>query len=361
MERDGRPDHQDLAGDGEAFRELTDQYRRELHVHCYRMLGSFQDAEDALQETLVAAWQGLGGFEGARRSGLGSTASPPTDASTRSVRPADGPPRRGMRPRWNRRCRRGSARSCGSSPSRRPPRGGDRRPARPGGPLRADRVHLAGVRDRAPGPPIPPARRAHPARRARVPRHRGGRHARLDRRLGQQPPQTGPRRPAARLPPTAEREPAPAPNSPGEQATVARFVRAYESGDLDALVALFTDDVFVSMPPFPSSTRASTSLPACSPTPSAGPEVRPRADRANGQPAFGTYLRAPPATVTGPASWSSPSPATGSARSPASRTASSPGSDCRDRSPADRQHQPVRLGFISAAGRIATQLSRLGA
>ena len=52
------------AGDGEAFRELTDSYRRELQVHCYRMLGSFQDAEDALQDTLLTAWRGLGGFEG---------------------------------------------------------------------------------------------------------------------------------------------------------------------------------------------------------------------------------------------------------------------------------------------------------
>src|SRR4051812_15910482 len=51
------------AGDEEAFHELTDPYRRELHVHCYRMLGSLQDAEDALQDTLLAAWQGLGGFE----------------------------------------------------------------------------------------------------------------------------------------------------------------------------------------------------------------------------------------------------------------------------------------------------------
>ena len=51
------------AGDGDAFRELTEPYRRELQVHCYRMLGSFQDAEDALQDTLLAAWQGLGGFE----------------------------------------------------------------------------------------------------------------------------------------------------------------------------------------------------------------------------------------------------------------------------------------------------------
>src|SRR5215211_4106401 len=52
------------AGDSDAFRELTEPYLRELLVHCYRMLGSFQDAEDALQDTLLAAWRGLGGFEG---------------------------------------------------------------------------------------------------------------------------------------------------------------------------------------------------------------------------------------------------------------------------------------------------------
>jgi RNA polymerase sigma-70 factor (ECF subfamily) len=52
------------AGDGDAFRELTEPHRRELQVHCYRMLGSVQDAEDALQDTLLTAWQGLGGFEG---------------------------------------------------------------------------------------------------------------------------------------------------------------------------------------------------------------------------------------------------------------------------------------------------------
>ena len=52
------------AGDGDAFRELTEPYLRELQVHCYRMLGSFQDAEDALQNTLLTAWQGLRQFEG---------------------------------------------------------------------------------------------------------------------------------------------------------------------------------------------------------------------------------------------------------------------------------------------------------
>src|SRR4249920_1933422 len=50
--------------DDEAFRELTDPHRRELQVHCYRMLGSLQDAEDALQDTLLAAWRAIGAFEG---------------------------------------------------------------------------------------------------------------------------------------------------------------------------------------------------------------------------------------------------------------------------------------------------------
>ncbi|HEY4018827.1 MAG TPA: sigma-70 family RNA polymerase sigma factor [Pseudonocardiaceae bacterium] len=52
------------AGDSEAFRELTDPYRRELQLHCYRFLGSVQDAEDLVQETMLAAWRGLQRFEG---------------------------------------------------------------------------------------------------------------------------------------------------------------------------------------------------------------------------------------------------------------------------------------------------------
>ena len=52
------------AGDRDAFTDLVEPHRGELQVHCYRMLGSLQDAEDALQETLLAAWLGIDGFEG---------------------------------------------------------------------------------------------------------------------------------------------------------------------------------------------------------------------------------------------------------------------------------------------------------
>jgi RNA polymerase sigma-70 factor (TIGR02960 family) len=52
------------AGDSDAFDELINRYRRELHMHCYRILGSFQDAEDLLQETLLSAWQALDRFDG---------------------------------------------------------------------------------------------------------------------------------------------------------------------------------------------------------------------------------------------------------------------------------------------------------
>src|SRR4051812_13126038 len=50
-------------GDDDAFAALTGQIRRELHIHCYRMLGTLEDADDALQETMLRAWKSIGGFQ----------------------------------------------------------------------------------------------------------------------------------------------------------------------------------------------------------------------------------------------------------------------------------------------------------
>ena len=93
------------AGRGQAFRQLVEPYQRELQVHCYRILGSAQDAEDAMQETLFTAWRSLSGFEQRsslrtwllpdrhhpqpERAAVGITRRPVMEWSNRDVDPPD--------------------------------------------------------------------------------------------------------------------------------------------------------------------------------------------------------------------------------------------------------------------------------
>ena len=283
------------AGDGEAFRQLTEPYRRELHVHCYRMLGSFQDAEDTLQETLVSAWQGLGGFEGRAsiRTWLYRIATNRCLNARRSVtrRPAKEWDVSGVVPPEP--TRRGEVVWLEPYPDALLEGGIDL----PLGPEaryeRNESISLAFVTALQ---MLPPRQLAVLVLRDvlgfRASEVAGMLDATVESVNGLlKRARAGLQR---RLPEGAERPPPPALDSPDEQATVARFVRAYEAADLDALVAMFTDDVFVSMPPFPLEyegrevvARLFASV--------LGPGRRFDlvATRANGQPTFGTYLRAP--------------------------------------------------------------------
>ena len=283
------------AGDGEAFQELIEPYRRELQVHCYRMLGSLQDAEDVLQETLMAAWQGLGGFE--------------ERASIRT---------------WLYRIATNRCLNARRSASRRPAKEWDIAEYQPPEPTRLGEIVwlepfpdalLEGVMDVPLGPEaryeqaetislafvtalqvLPPRQLAVLVLRDVLGFHANEVAEMLDSTIDSvnsllKRARAGLQR---RLSTDADREAAPAPDSPSEQATVGEFVRAYESGDLDALVALLTDDVFLSMPPLPLeyegidvATRFYATMIG------SGRRFDLVPTRANGQPAFGAYLRAP--------------------------------------------------------------------
>src|SRR5207344_558844 len=94
--------------------------------------------------------------------------------------------------------------------------------------------------------------------------------------------------------PVGDLEPPPALNSPSEDAIVGKFVRAWESADLDALVSLLTDDVFTSMPPMPFEYEGRDAVARfCASIFDSGRRFDLVPTRANGQPAFGAYLRAP--------------------------------------------------------------------
>jgi RNA polymerase sigma-70 factor (ECF subfamily) len=278
------------AGDGDAFRELTEPHRLELQVHCYRMLGSLQDAEDALQDTLLAAWQGLGRFQ--------------KRASIRT---------------WLYRIATNRCLNALRSASRRPAKEWDIPEIEPPEPTHLGEVVwlepypdtlLEGAIDVPLGPEaryeqteaislafvtalqILPARQ----RAVLILREVLGYHATevadiLDSTV--ESVTSALKRARASLQPINKREAPPAPDSPAEQALVARFVHAYQTGDVDAVVALLTDDVRVSMPPIPLEYHGRDAVARFY-----DGILRHRTfdlvpTRANGQLAFGAYLRAP--------------------------------------------------------------------
>jgi RNA polymerase sigma-70 factor (TIGR02960 family) len=276
------------AGDGEAFQELVEPHRRELLVHCYRMLGAYQDAEDALQDTLLAAWHGFGGYEGR--------------ASLRT---------------WLYRIATNRCLNALRSAARRPAKAWDVPGAEPPEPTGLGEVAwLEPFPDSRLGPEaryeqtesislafvtalqtLPPRQLAvlilrdvldFPA--AEVATMLGTTTDAVKSALKRARTTLGRRRP----------ESPPPPGSAAEQAIVTSFVRAWEAADLDALVDLLTDDVFMSMPPMPYEyegrdvvLRFFASLFA------AGRRFDLVPTRANGQPAFGAYLRTPDGPGTG--------------------------------------------------------------
>jgi RNA polymerase sigma-70 factor (TIGR02960 family) len=286
------------AGDGEAFRELTEPYRRELQVHCYRMLGSVQDAEDTVQDTLLAAWQAFGGYDGERASLRTWLYKIATNRCLNALRSG----RRRAAREWD-------------VPKVQPPeptRLGEviwlqpypdalleSAPGAPGAPLgpearyeQAETISLAFVTALQ---VLPPRQVAVLILRDVLGFHASEVAGMLEATTGSVNSALKRARASLRrqLPPGDGREPAPAAGSPAEEAIVARFVSAWQSADLDTLVALLTDDVFVSMPPMPfeyagldAVVRFSASLFG------AGRRYDLVPTRANGQPAFGAYLRA---------------------------------------------------------------------
>ena len=281
------------AGDDDAFRQLTEPHRLELQVHCYRMLGTIQDAEDAVQDTLLAAWRGLPSFE--ERS---------------SVRT------------WLYRIATNRCLNTLRSASRRPAKEWNIPGVEPPEPTRLGEVPwlepypdtlLEGATDVLPGPEaryeqsesvslafvaalqvLPPRQVAVLILRDVLGFHAGEVAGMLDGTV--ESVNSALKRARASLdrarPAIASHQLAPVAGSAAEGAVIAKFTSAWQSADVDALVALLTDDVFISMPPVPFEYEgrelAARFFAAmfC-----AGRRSDLLPTRANGQPAFGAYPR----------------------------------------------------------------------
>ena len=300
------------AGDHNAFRNLVQGHSHELQVHCYRILGSLQDAEDALQETLVSAWRNLGEF--GQRSSLRTWLYQIATNRCLSMLRAGS-----RRPRIARPLPEATLPEA-TLPE--PTGAGDAPPwLEPYPDVLLD--HLA---DQRPGPEaryetteaislafitalqlLPPRQRA-----ALVLRDVLGYHAaEAAQMLGTTPEAVNSALKRARATvdnhladssstgSSGSRRPARQPGTAAEHRLVARFTDALERADLDALIGLLVTDVRLSMPPAMLEYRGLESaqriLAAVSFRPGRTYRVVPT--RANGQPAFGLYLADPHASV----------------------------------------------------------------
>lgn len=236
-------------GDEAAFRELVEPFRSELHAHCYRILGSVQDAEDALQETLLAAWRGLADFE--QRASVRTWLY--TVATNRALNMLRAAKRRPTVEFW--------------MPEAELPE-----PTRRTDPLWVEPYPDVLFEDELRSSPRPEARyetkeaislafvtalQLLPTRQRAVLILRdvlGFRAAEVARMLDSSVESVTSALKRARA--TLEGrprhvEPPPQPDSPEERRLVGQLTAALEASDVDALVALLTDDVRLSMPPFP--------------------------------------------------------------------------------------------------------------
>jgi RNA polymerase sigma-70 factor (TIGR02960 family) len=279
------------AGDGEAFRQLIRPYQRELRAHCYRMLGSDQDAEDAMQDALLAAWQGLGGFQerASIRTWLYRVVTTRCLNARRSARrrrgtsalpgPQPPPPTRLGEVTWLEPCPDDLLEGFAA--------------AEPGPEARYETRETISLAFITAVQLLPPRQRAVLILRD-VLGFTAGEAARIFGCTEESVTSALKRARAtmrSRLPDSAE--PPAVAGSASEQQLIDRLTRAYETGDVDGIIALFTDDAWLTMPPAPLEYQGRDLIARFLTVISFrdGRTYRLIPTRANGQLAFGAYLR----------------------------------------------------------------------
>jgi RNA polymerase sigma-70 factor (TIGR02960 family) len=283
-------------GDAEAFSKLTEPYRRELEVHCYRLVGSVAEAEDLVQETLLAAWRGIGSFAGRSsvrtwlyRIGTNRCLNALRDRHHRPL-PATAPPTVPL-PEPSRLCE-----VPWLEPY--PDTAAEFEQVVPGPEARLESREAVSLAFVATVQTLPPRQRAILVLRD-VLAYRGAEVAEmLD--TTEDAVASGLKRARSAL---AARRPAghpPLPNSPAERRVVDAFVAAFERCDVPALVKLLTEDAWFTMPPLPEEYQGRDAIGRFFTEVGfahGARQFRLIATRANGQPAFGRYVRDPYAGI----------------------------------------------------------------